>query len=200
MTLVSKIEGPITAPELLMQLANLTAEFEQDLVSVRIDREQRTQNQLLRQQQDQAYLESLKQDQEKARKKQEVEAEQKRAIELEKQKLEQEKARENAILNRKLELRQLLAQTPQPDATNPSSVKLIVKLPTGTRTERVFLRTDPLSELYKFVFSNEECPINFEIVTNFPRKLIECSEDTTLSIQEFGINQSMLLFVNDLDA
>ena len=113
---------------------------------------------------------------------------------------EQEKARENAILNRKSELRKLLAEQAQPDASNPMAIKLLVKLPTGNRYERIFLKSDPLSELYKFVFSNEECPLNFEIVTNFPRRVIECNEETSLSIQEFGITQSMLLFVNDLDA
>ena len=97
-------------------------------------------------------------------------------------------------------MRKLLAETSQPDASNPQSIKLVVKLPTGNRFERVFLKSDPLSQLYKFVFSNEECPLNFEIVTNFPRKLIECNEDTNTSIIDFGISQSMLLFVNDLDA
>jgi FAS-associated factor 2 len=183
-----------------MQLANLTAEYEHDLISARIDREQRTQNQLLREQQDQAYLESLKQDREKAKKKQEQEDEKKRLEQLERQREEEEKARENAILNRKSELRKLLAERVQPDVSNPLAIKLIVKLPTGNRFERVFLKSDPLSELYKFVFSNEECPLNFEIVTNFPRKVIECNEETSLSIEEFGITQSMLLFVNDLDA
>lgn len=103
-------------------------------------------------------------------------------------------------MEKKSELRKLLSETPQPEASSPTAVKLLVKLPTGNRFERTFLKTDPLSELYKFVFSNEECPLNFEIVTNFPRKVIECDENTTQSIQDFGITQSMLLFVNDLDA
>ena len=103
-------------------------------------------------------------------------------------------------MERKSELRQILAETAQPEANSPSAIKLIIKLPTGNRFERVFLKTDPLSDLFKFVFSNEECPLNFEIVTNFPRKVIECDETTDLSIEGFGITQSMILFVNDLDA
>jgi FAS-associated factor 2 len=93
-----------------------------------------------------------------------------------------------------------MSETPQPEATNPSTIKLIIKLPNGNRFERFFLKTDPLGYLYKFVFSNEECPLNFEIVTNFPRKVIECTEETATSLLEFGITQSMILFVNDLDA
>lgn len=50
------------------------------------------------------------------------------------------------------------------------------------------------------MFSNDECPTNFEIVTNFPRKVIEASDLNERSLEESGINQSMLLFVNDLDA
>ena len=103
-------------------------------------------------------------------------------------------------MERKSELRRELAERKQPEASAPDAVKLIIKLPNGNRFERVFLKSEPLAELYKFVFSNEECPLNFEIVTNFPRKVIECDEQTSQSIQEFGIAQSMLLFVNDLDA
>lgn len=200
MTLVSKIEGPITAAELMLQLASLIAEHENDLVIARQQREERTQNQLLREQQDQAYLESLRVDKEKERKKQEQAEAKKRELELEKQRIEEEEARVNAILKKKSDLREKIANTQQPDAKDPLALKLIIKLPTGNRYERVFLKTDPLSDLYKFVFSNEECPINFEIVTNFPRKVIECTEETSTSIQDFGISQSMILFVNDLDA
>ena len=97
-------------------------------------------------------------------------------------------------------MRRYFVEKPEPDASDPLSIKLLIKLPTGSRYHRLFLKTDPLSEFYKFVFSNEECPKNFEIVTNFPRRVVECDESTSQTIQEFGINQSMLLFVNDLDA
>ena len=51
-----------------------------------------------------------------------------------------------------------------------------------------------------FVFSNEDCPQNFEIATNFPRKVVQCDETTVMSIEEFGITQSTILFVIDTDA
>lgn len=98
MTLVSKIEGPIVAAELMIQLNNLIAENEQDLVTARIDRENRSQTQLIRQQQDEAYLESLKADQEKAKLRQKQMEESRRAEELEKQKIAEEKERENVML------------------------------------------------------------------------------------------------------
>jgi FAS-associated factor 2 len=103
-------------------------------------------------------------------------------------------------LTRKSDLRKHFAETPQADAANPVSIKLVFKLPTGTRIERVFLKSDPVGLVYKFVFCHEECPHSFEIVKNFPRQAIECSEATETTINEHGINQPMLLFVNDLDA
>lgn len=103
-------------------------------------------------------------------------------------------------MNKRTELRKILLEKSEPDASDPASIKLLIKLPSGSRHQRIFLRTDPLSELYKFVFSHEECPNNFEIAINFPHKVVECTETTAQSIQDFGINQSMLLFVNDLDA
>lgn len=200
MSLVTRIEGPISAGELVRQLSACVSENEAELVAARADREVRNQTQLIRQQQDEAYEESLRIDREKARRKQELEEQARRERDAERLKQEEEEARIRAILERKAEIRRLLSEAKQPEASSPSAIKLIVKLPTGNRFERVFLKSDPLSDLYKFVFSNEECPLNFEIVTNFPRKVIECDETTTQTIEEFGINQSMILFVNDLDA
>lgn len=94
MTLVSKIEGPISTDELILQLHNVIAENEADLVATRVDRETLSANQLIRQQQDQAFLESLKVDQEKAKKKKEAEEAAKAALELEKRREEEEKERE----------------------------------------------------------------------------------------------------------
>lgn len=99
MNLVTRIEGPISAAELLLQLANIVSENEPELVAARHDREQRNQTQLIRQQQDQAYEESLKLDREKARKKQEQAEAERRAEELEKQKQEEELTRINVNTN-----------------------------------------------------------------------------------------------------
>ena len=94
MTLISKIEGPVTAAELMLQLSGLIAEHEQDLVVARFEKEQRNQTQLLRQEQDQAYQESLKADREKARKKQEQEEAKRRLEQLEQQKINDQLAQE----------------------------------------------------------------------------------------------------------
>ena len=195
MALVSRIEGPCPPGDLKKILENIMSEHEAELVATRADREQLQQNQLLRQQQDQAYLESLKLDKEKAQRKKEEEDAKRRAEELEKLRIEEERARENEIVNRRKELRQLFADKMQPEATNPLAIKIGIKFPSGNRYERFFLKSDPLSDLYKFVFSNEECPASFEITKNFPRKKIDCDEQSNVSFEEAGLNQTMLLLV-----
>lgn len=200
MTLVSKIEGPVAAPELLIQLAQLFAENEAELVVARKDKEERNETQLIRQQQDQAYEESLKADREKARLKKEKEEARLNAEKLEKERIAAEIARETEVVNRRQTLRNQLAEIGEPDANNPESIKVLIKLPTGSRHQRIFLKNEPVKNLYNFVFSHEECPNNFEIAINFPHKVVECTEESEQTIEDAGINQSMLLFVNDLDA
>jgi hypothetical protein len=64
-----------------------------EMMAARLDREQRIQTQLLRQQQDQAYQESLLVDREKEREKQELVEAKKREIEADKRKQDEEKQR-----------------------------------------------------------------------------------------------------------
>ena len=97
-------------------------------------------------------------------------------------------------------MRKWLLEIDVNDPKHTGAIKLLFKMPSGNRFERIFLKTDPINILYKFIFSNEECPINFEICTNFPKKIINCNEESMTTLEENGITQSMLLFVNDLDA
>ena len=94
MTLVARIEGPVKSDELIAQLSNIVVDNNHDLSIARLTRDQRAQDQEVRNHQDEAYLESLKADKEKERKKQEkLEAQLKAELE-EKQKIENEKQKE----------------------------------------------------------------------------------------------------------
>ncbi|XP_052359798.1 FAS-associated factor 2-like [Oncorhynchus keta] len=130
-------------------------------------REERNQTQVLRAQQDEAYLESLRADQEKDRRKKEeqekVQAEEEKvrqtvlAEERRKRMLDEEKERKSECL------------PPEPPADDPDSVKIVFKLPNDTRVERRFLFQESLTVIYDFLFSLKETPEKFQIVTNFPR-------------------------------
>lgn len=202
MTVVARIEGPIGPVELTQRLGRLMNENETSLVAARADREERSFNQTLRQQQDEAYLESLKADQEKARKRQEEEKEvrqieqQKEEEELERQRLIQEKENRKEVLKSKIPA--------EPDSTDPDTVKIVLKLPHGTRVERRFLKSQSLKDLYHFAFCNEDCPDDFHIVTNFPRRTLPCEpkdgEPEPPTFAEAGLGKNEMLFVQDNEA
>lgn len=86
------------------------------------------------------------------------------------------------------------------DLRNPEAVKVGFKFPDGSRVYRIFLKTEPSSELYNFVFSNDQCPINFELNLLQPNKKIDCSEESEISIQDVGIISPMLIYIIDIDA
>lgn len=98
--------------------------------------------QTLRAQQDEAYQESLRADQEKER----LREIQRQAVLDEERKrreeLEEEERRKQAIEDEKLAS---VGKVPEePNSTNPEAVHIVFKLPCGSRLERRFLRSHSL--------------------------------------------------------
>ncbi|XP_052249587.1 FAS-associated factor 2-like [Dreissena polymorpha] len=154
MTVVARIEGLIEPGYLINRLEVLMSDNESSLVAARADREERNFNQSLRQQQDEAYQESLRVDQEKERKKREEKEQELR--ELEKQR-RMKKEHQNM-----------------------------------------------LQYLYYFTFCHDDCPDDFHIVTNFPRKTLPCEPTSDnpepISFEKFGLRKNEMLFVQDNEA
>ncbi|CAG2067857.1 unnamed protein product, partial [Timema podura] len=154
------MEGPVEPAELLQRLRTVVSENEIALIAARADRSvalrwlhqlscyrgegecflprvERSFNQTLREQQDQAYLESLQADQEKERRRLE-EREKKEDAERHIRELEQ------IEIDRKEDIRQQkinsLAKVPdEPPSDDPDAVHVVIKLPNGLRLERRFL-------------------------------------------------------------
>ncbi|GAB6018656.1 FAS-associated factor 2 [Chamberlinius hualienensis] len=202
MTVVARIEGAAQPQELIQRLQTALHDNEASLIAARAERHERTLNQTIRQQQDEAYLESLKADQEKDRKKLAEQQQREEAERLLKEREMQEIERLLEIQNLKRKLVNEIPPEPSPD--DPSAVKILIKLPNGTRLERRFSKDLSLKYLYNFVFCHDESPDNFEIVTNFPRRVLACqpnhSSHDPPSFTEAGLGRSEMLFVNDLDA
>lgn len=53
-----------------------------------------------------------------------------------------------------------------------------------------------LQELYNFVFSHPQSPEEFEITTNFPKRVLKRG----VSLRDAGLNDRDVLFVNDINA
>ncbi|GBN05568.1 FAS-associated factor 2 [Araneus ventricosus] len=100
---------------------------------------------------------------------------------------------------------ELASQIPEePPLEHPDTIRLMIKLPAGTRLERRFKREESLKFLYHFVFCHPESPDCFQIVTNFPRRVVPCepteNNPEPPSFSDFGFGKSEMLFVQDMDA
>ena len=66
---------------------------------------------------------------------------------------------------------------PEPDSTETEDVaRIVIKLPGGGRLpERKFRRhTDTLADVFLYVFCHPDSPDEFDVTTNFPRKVLPC--------------------------
>lgn len=202
---------------------------EGSLVAARLDRQERSMNQLLRQEQDEAYLESLRVDREKERKKKEEKQKQDEEEKQRKEKEMDEIKKHEQLLKLRVDLAAKIPE--EPDAKDPNAIRILIKLPDGHRFERKFLKTHSIKYLYYFVFCQEQSPLNFQITTNFPRKELPCKppslEDPECNgippvndqqsndamnrkpnstrkepptFEEIGLGKSEMLFVHDLEA
>nr|XP_013011524.1 FAS-associated factor 2 [Cavia porcellus] len=200
MTVVGRLEGLIQPDDLINQLTFIMDANQTYLVSERLEREERNQTQVLRQQQDEAYLASLRADQEKERKKREErERKRRKEEEVQQQKLAEERRRQNLQEEKE---RKLECLPPEPSADDPESVKIIFKLPNDTRVERRFHFSQSLTVIHDFLFSLKESPEKFQIEANFPRRVLPCvpSEEwpNPPTLQEAGLSHTEVLFVQDL--
>ncbi|GFT68579.1 FAS-associated factor 2 [Nephila pilipes] len=202
MTVVARLEGPTDPDVLIRRLRLIMNDNEASLIAARLERHERSMTQTIRQQQDEAYKESLKADQEKERRRreeQEVKAQQEQE---ERNKLLEEQKRKEDIKRQKIDLASQIPE--EPPLEHPNTIRLMIKLPAGTRLERRFRREESLKFLYYFVFCHPESPDCFQIVTNFPRRVVPCepteNNPEPPSFIDFGFGKSEMLFVQDLEA
>lgn len=202
MTIVGRLEGFNDSITLLERLQTIIHENEFCLVQARNDRVERSFTQTLRAQQDEAYQESLRADQEKER----LREMQRQAVLDEERKhreeLEEEERRKQAIEEEKLAS---VGKVPEePNSTHPEAVHIVFKLPCGSRLERRFLRSHSLEAIFYFIFCHPKAPDTFEITTNFPKTVLDCrrkhSTDDIKTLREAGLTNGEVLFVIDLDA
>jgi len=218
MSVVARFEGLIESTTFVSGVTRVINDNETSLEVVRADRRERAISQHLRQEQDAAYLESLLVDQEKERKKKEEEEEKQR--ELETSLREAEEARQEAELTEELKGVLMTLLPPEPAGDDPDSVRILLKCPSGLRLERRFLKTQPIQDLFNYIFCHHETPDDFSIIKNFPRSEIpgsppklrdfrhlvtDCEPPSINSalpptFDEVGLSSSEMLFVQDNQA
>nr|CDS27263.1 FAS associated factor 2 [Hymenolepis microstoma] len=182
MALLGRIEGLTPATELINQL-NLVMDDHQDvIVAERADRAERELSSRLRREQDEAFQASLEMDRARARlRAAAAETEERLAREA------AEARKREALLARASVRRQRrwAASLPQEPSGDLDTVRHSIKLPDGTRAQRVFAVTDSLKHLYYFIISQEHAPKRFAVESNYPKKIIECRPGDESDIEEY---------------
>jgi FAS-associated factor 2 len=206
MVVVGRQEGYIQAQPLVTWLEKTVREYESFIVAARADRDERNFTREIRNEQDALYEETLRQDQEREEQKREEEVRQLQAEEeerlqeeAERRRVDEEHEKKSRIQNMKIEL---ASEVPsEPELSCKEAIRILIKLPEGQRLERRFLPTHTMHHLYYFVFCHPDSPDEFDIVTNFPRRVLACKpDDEPLTLAAAGFGRSEMLFVNDLDA
>ncbi|XP_076763801.1 fas-associated factor 2 [Xylocopa sonorina] len=195
MTIVGRMEGTPSTSELISRLQAIINQNEINLIQARQERAERSAAQSLRQQQDQAYEESLRADQEKDRKREE---ERRAREEQEAREKEELDAQEMEIQRIRREKELTVCKVPlEPESTNPNACHLQIKL--GERTmKRRFLMSDTLEDVYHWIFSQPDSPVSFEITTSFPKRILYPGREV-LTLSDAGLTHREVLHVNDLD-
>ena len=161
MVVCERVEGALSVNDLLTQLRSAITDNEGELVVERTERMRREEDQRLREAQDEAYQLSLAADREKERLR--VEAREKEQAELrqnEEQELEQQRKEEvrysihqtcvcimplTSLQEFAIERAKRISRLPdEPDASSPTSIQVLLRLPSGQRLERKFSETDKL--------------------------------------------------------
>lgn len=96
--------------------------------------------------------------------------------ENERRKLEEERQRLEEVQQQKLrqfaDFRDQIRQTlpDEPSATETDTIQVSIRLPANEPIRRRFRRTDPAKLLFEFAWTNSNVPDQFELLWGYPRK------------------------------
>ncbi|CAG4956083.1 unnamed protein product [Parnassius apollo] len=194
MTVVARSEGACSPQQLLQRLRRVVGDNEPHLAAARADRVEREVTARLRAAQDEAYAESLAADQEKERRR----AAAREAVAQQEyedlQRRQQEERHKQELVEARAAMAARLPCEPEP---GNDTVALLIRLPDGERLTRRFSLRNTTQDLYDFVFSHPQSPEEFEITTNFPKRVVARG---TSNLHEVGLKNRDVLFVNDINA
>lgn len=208
---VEKITANIPADEIIEKLNTAVDRNNQSLATARHLQQQRTETQILREQQDREYQESLAADrrrEQEAREEAERMEKERLLKEEEERRVQEEKLLQEAKKKTTIEAKRARiadgpkTRTPPPDAQYKTAV-IKFHLHNGTRLEHIFYAHDTLNTVRDFIdveFYDREIPIhNYELATNFPKKVYG-PDLLNVTLADAGLAPQALVFVQDLDS
>jgi len=191
---LSVLEGRRSSDEVMAWLQNALERYGATLTRARMDREQREQNRLLREQQDREYHETLEADrrrEERAREEERKKQEEEKRLQEEQ---EAEQRRLEELASNREKKKEALAE--QPDK-GPGVTSIVLRLPDGTRVDRRFHVSDTLGKVFDWADVQGVSIEHAALVTSYPRKSYVYPEDADRSIEEAGMSQGTMLLIEE---
>eukprot|EP00035_Acanthoeca_spectabilis_P034454 m.29183 g.29183 ORF g.29183 m.29183 type:complete len:647 (+) comp6655_c0_seq2:534-2474(+) len=190
--MVGCVEGFEDSQTLFLKLFQFRETAEEHLKELHREVARRTAAEDLRRQQEAEFEESLRQDREKQKAKDEAAA-------IEAVRLAEIAAQEEYSIQREISAG---AKVPsEPDQSDKAALKIQFRLPGGSKCERRFNPTDTLGNLLHFLHS-EGKPANKFATFHIPRpgqKISINDKDLDTTLAEFGLHKRDLLYVEELD-
>ncbi|KAL5201225.1 hypothetical protein ABZP36_035579 [Zizania latifolia] len=210
-TVLQQVEGPVSPSELVEILQRTIDEQgaafrhswpdEQLAAAVRASRAEEEDRRIsalrLRQEQDAAYHDSLRKDQEKERSRKSLQegfANPKASNEL-RPRYSGQAAREPS--------KTAQSRTPAQNKTAPSNrteanTKIMIRFPNGERRQQAFHHTDTIREVYRYVDSLGIPGIgNYQLVRSYPRKTYG-RQQLEMTLRDAGFHPSVALYIEQL--
>lgn len=180
---------------------------------------ERQERDMIRQEQDEAYQMSLKADKQKQVKREEETRRKEAEEKAEQERLYRQKQLHTRLMQLRSEIPDRLTSMANHGQNPDDIVKLVFKLPDGTRVKRNFSKNDKVKYLYWYVFSLNNAPLQFKMTTNFPKRDLpgrppipeDFNNDSTTpassiepnceqTLQEASLTETQIIFVYDLEA
>ncbi|KAH8851577.1 FAS-associated factor 2 [Schistosoma japonicum] len=183
MALLGRIEGVLESSELVAQLNSILNEHQTAIVTARLDRSEREMNAQLRREQDLAYEASLAEDRAKVAAREVLQ----RNAALEAEQLARDAKRKEDLQKAHLKRKRVWQKRlpPPPKFKEGSTVQLSFKMPHGSRVSRVFNLDDSVKLLYYFILSQDDAPNEFEIQSNFPKRVLPCQPSEESDVEDY---------------
>ncbi|KAF2077436.1 hypothetical protein CYY_001285 [Polysphondylium violaceum] len=182
----------LSKSNVMTKINEVTSIYEPLLISARADHELREQDRFIRQEQDEAFLQSLREDQEKERIKREKE-EQERLEQEQLEKEEQDRLEfERQLIERKERKQKLYIDEPTKSAT---TTKLVFRLNDGSKVQRNFLESETIEYVMDYLDTLIPDPIeNYILSTHYPKKQYHNLNNT---LKEEGLVPDAVLFLSE---
>ncbi|CAF0853207.1 unnamed protein product [Adineta ricciae] len=196
-TVQLKLDRYTDASEFLAELINGVQNADQTLQYNRDRRDTRTSRDRLLEEQNAAYMDSMRADQEKAEQRLQEENERRKLEEAQRRMQEEQEKK----LRKFMEFRDRIKQSfpEEPSATETDTVQVSIRLPDTEPIRRRFRRSDPARLLFEFAWTDSNVPDQFELLWGYPRKRYQYEQMSDQCISDVMTGSTETCYLEKID-